>query len=323
MMDLRNQLRAWYGLGFPDDLFAVWELANELRPKAPRDAFEAIALHLDGVFDVLAGQFDRKRPDKPLWTHGMSYHDPPEFLTIFWGECDGYHLGFWFDDPAEPPSCVVSYYNNDAYDLEHYPANLFLTLRRELERSYESTLENLEDDPEDADFYQDLLRRHDELREALRPRLPGATRRRKQKGGEYLGRYTDQDVDDGQVVAYTWGHEYIAAPRALYREPSADDETIWREVRARAGAVRWLAEAKRALREGYPATALKLGKDVWHLAPKGAEADACAVMEAAYHALGRPLLAQVLRARQQQRDRWDAERVKAGKAGDGNSQSGV
>jgi hypothetical protein len=309
MIDRRKQLREWYGLDFPDDLFAVWELAKELRPKAPRDAFKAIALHLNGIFDVLAGQFDQKRPVGPLWTHEMSYQDPPEFFTTFWGECDGFHLGLWFDDPAEPPSCIVSYYNDDAYDLEYYPSNLFLTLRRELEHSYESILEYLEDDPESAGSYRKQLRQHDELREALRPRMPGATKRRKQKGQEYLDRYTDQDVDDSNIVAYTWGCECIAAPEALYREPSANDETIWKKVRTRAGAARWLAEAERALREGYPATALKLGKDILHLAPKGAQAGACAVMEAAYHALGRPLLAQVLRARQQQRARWDAERV--------------
>jgi hypothetical protein len=308
MIDRRKQLREWYGLDFPDDLFAVWELARELRPKAPRDAFEAIAFRLDGVFDVLAGKFDKKPPDGPLWTHQMSYQDPPEFFTLFWGECDGYHLGLWFDDPAEAPSCVVSYYNNDAYDLSYFPANLFLTLRRELEHSYESFLDYLEDDTDDARYYRKELRRHDTLREELRPRMPGATRRRTQKGQEYLDRCTEQDVDDNEVVASTWGNECIAAPTALYREPPADDETIWREVRKKRGAARWLAEAERALHDGYPATALKLGKDVWHLAPKAAVAGACAVMEAAYRDLGRPLLAQVLRARQQQRDCWDAER---------------
>jgi hypothetical protein len=308
MIDRRKQLREWYGLEFPADLFAVWELANELRPKAPRDAFEAIALHLDGVFDVLAGHFDGKPPEGPLWTHGMSYRDPPEFFTIFWGECDGYHLGLWFDDPAGPPSGVVAYYNNDAYDLGHYPANLFLTLRRELEDSYEGTLENLEYDPDEAASYRKELRRHDQLREALRPRMPGAARRRKQQGQDYLDRYTDQDVNDSKVVAFTWGQECIVAPQTLYREPRADDETIWREVRTSAGAARWLKEAERALQAGHPATALKLGKDVWHLAPTKVEGRACAVMEAAYHALGRPLLAQVLRVRQQQRDRWNAER---------------
>src|SRR5688572_29947268 len=131
--DRRAQLHAWYGLDFPADLFAVWELANQLRPRATRDAFDVIPLHLDGVFDVLAGQFDARPPKGMLWTHDLSYQDPPEFFMIFWGECDGYHMGLWFDDPARLPTCMVAYHNNDAYDLSHYPANLFLMLRRELE----------------------------------------------------------------------------------------------------------------------------------------------------------------------------------------------
>jgi hypothetical protein len=308
MPDRREQLREWYGLDFPDELFAVWELAKKLRPRAPREAFDAIPFQLTGIFDVLAGDFDKKPPDGPLWTHGMSYNDPPEFFTIFWGDCDGFHVGYWFDDPLEPPSCVVSYYNNDAYDLGHYPANLFLTLRRELEYSYEGTLEYQEDDPDDSAFYGKLLARQDSLREAIRPHMPGASKRRKQQGGAYADRYTDQDVDDSGVVAETWGRECIRAPTYLYAAPSADDETIWQEVREASGATRWLREAQRELRDGHSATALKLGKDVRHLGPKEAEPDACAVMQAAYHALGRPLLAEVLKARTEQRDLWDAER---------------
>src|SRR4051812_2908753 len=85
MPDRREQLREWYGLDFPDELFAVWNLAKKLRPKAPRAAFDVIPFHLCGPFDVLAGDFDKKPPDGPLWTHGMSYNDPPEFFTILWG----------------------------------------------------------------------------------------------------------------------------------------------------------------------------------------------------------------------------------------------
>src|SRR5262249_51875844 len=117
-----------------------------------------------------------------------------------------------------------------------------------------------------------------------------------------------QDPVGGNLVAHTWGAERIAAQEHLFRAPSADDETIWREVREAAGAGRWLKEAEQALRDGYPATALKLGKDLWHLAPKEVEAEACRVMVAAYEALDRPLLGEVLKARKQQRDLWDAER---------------
>jgi hypothetical protein len=205
---------------------------------------------------------------------------------------------------------MVSYFNNDAYDLSHYPANLFLMLRRELEYTYESVLEDSGDDPKTND--DESLRELDHLRESLRPHLPGAAKRRKQTGQDYLDRYTDQDVDDSEVVAFTWGGECIRAPEHLYRDPPADDETIWRQVRAAKGAARWLREAEQALEGGYPATALKLGKDVLHLADQAQRRDACRVMKAAYHRLGRPLLAEVLEARQKQREAWDAERARKG-----------
>jgi hypothetical protein len=317
MPDRREQIREWYRLDFPDDLFAVWELARSLRPEEPSSAFEPIPFLLDGVFDVLKGDLDDRPPAGLLWTHDMSYNDPPEFFVIAWGEGDGHHFGLWFDDPTEPPSCVVSYYNNDAYDLSHYPANLFLMLRRELEYNYQSAFEDQGFDPSDpcasVAFAPNTPQRLDALREALRPHLPGAAKRRKQQGQAYLDRYTDQDVDDWNVVGVTWGQECISAPAHLYAAPPADDETIWEEVRQAAGASRWLREAERALRDGFPATALKLGKDVRHLGPKEAEADACGVMKSAYHALGRPLLAEVLQARQEQRDLWDAERAAAEK----------
>jgi hypothetical protein len=312
MVDRRKQLLEWYGIEFPDDLFAVWDLACELQPDAPRGAFDAFGMSLYGVFDVLAGDFDEKPPDGPLWTHEMAYNDPPEFFSIFWGVSDGYHLGLWFDDPVEPPTCMAWYWSLDGYDLGYWPANLFLTLRCQLEMSSAGVLDNLEADPENAAYYEEELRQHDELREALRSRMPGAAGRRKQTGWEYVDRYDKVDMKR-EVVGRTWGHEGIAAPKHLYRDPAADDETIWREVREADGAARWLAEAEQALRDGYPATALKLGKDLWHLAPKEAEADACRVMVAAYYALGRPLLAEVLKARKEQRDLWDAER-QAGKS---------
>jgi hypothetical protein len=313
MIDRLEQLRAWYGIDFPDDLFEVWTLACKRRPDNPHAAFDAIGLRLDGVFDVLAGRFDQQPPDGPLWTHAMSYNDPPEFFMIFWGGGDGEHLGLWFDDPSEPPTCVVAYYNNDAYDLEHTPANLWLTLRCRLEWHWVGVEEYIEYDPKDLAWYDEALRQHDELREVLESWLPTEARGRTETGQVYIDRYQidggeDEDVIGRPVVAYTWGAECIAASEDLYRDPGADDETIWREVRESTGAARWLAEAEQALRDGYPATALKLGKDVWHLAPKEAEVDACRVIVGAYDALGRSLLGEVLEARKRQRDQWDAER---------------
>lgn len=307
MSDRRTQLRDWYGFDFPDDLLGVWELAKQINRKEPHEAFEPAALHLSGVFDVLAGEFDDEPPLDPLWTHGMSYWDSPEMFTVFWGECDGYHLGYWFDDPAEPPTCVVGYYNNDAYDLSRFPANLFLTIKRELEYGHVGAEENRDDEPK---FYDKLLARIAKVREALQPHLPGAAKRRTQIGQAYLDRYTDADVSDDGIVGETWGSECIRAPKRLYRRPSARDESIWDEVQEIEGARRWLLEARQAIDDGYPATALKLGKDVFRLGDQSLQRESCEVMQSAYHALGRPLLAEVLKARQEQRETWDAERKK-------------
>jgi hypothetical protein len=307
MINRRQQLLEWYGIGFPDDLFAVWDLACELQPDEPRAAFGDIGLGLYGVFDVLAGDFDEKPPDGRLWTHEMAYNDPPEFFSIFWGRSDGYHLGLWFDDPMEPPTAVAGYWSLEGFDLGFYPANLFLTLRAHLELSYMWTQETLESDPENTAAYEEELRRHDELRELLTSRMPVAARGREQTGCEYVDQYDDRDVERA-AVNRPRGLEGIAAPPHLYRTPQADEETIQREVRGADGAARWLRAAEQALHDGYPATALKLGKDLWHLAPMGAKDGACQVMVAAYNALGRPLLGEVLKARKEQRDQWDAMR---------------
>jgi hypothetical protein len=300
-IDRRRLLREAYGLTFPESLFGLWDLACRLQPEQPRYAYQQFDMSLDGVFDVLAGDFDKEPAAGRLWTHDMSYNDPPEFHLIAWGEGDGEHLGLWYDDPAAPPACIVSYYNSDAYDLGHYPADLFLTLRRRLEERWESDIWD--------DVGEDFAREFDSMRQALRPHMPTGTKRRRETGADYLDTYIHGDVDDSGLVAVTWGQERIVAPAPTYRVPPADDETIWREVREPDGAARWLNEAERALRDGFPATALKLGKDVRHLAPKSAEPAACRVMAAAYVALGRPLLAEILEARTAQRDAWDAGRA--------------
>jgi hypothetical protein len=194
----------------------------------------------------------------------------------------------------------VSYYNRDAYDLGHYPADLFLTVRRRLEERWESMTEDGETDEEEE-------RKFALMRRSLSPHMPKGAKRRRETGVDYLDQYTYEDVDDSGLVAVTWGQEGICAPAELYREPSKDDQTIWSEVRKARGAAKWLEEAEKALNDGYPATALKLGKDVRHLGPKVSEPDACGVMERAYVALGRPLLAEVLKGRTAQREAWDAE----------------
>jgi hypothetical protein len=309
MSDRRSQLRQLYGLDFPDDLFAFWDRACELNSAKPREAFEVLSAYLCGPFDVLAGKYDSAPSEQPLWLKDRSYQDPPEFFTILWGNIDGLHRGYWFDDPGRPPGCIASYYNNDAYDLAYWPATLFETLRCLIEWSHDGVLENRQIDPEHRGHYDRALEEIDRLRQCLNAWVPGLFGKRKQRGWSYPDRYQHAGRRKRSVVARTWGRESIVVPRKRFRAPGADDEAIWREVRQADGAARWTAVAEQALADGYPGTALKLGKDLWRLGGKAVEPDACRLMEEAYRALGRPLLAEVLQGHRRQRDRWDAERA--------------
>src|SRR5262249_4619819 len=52
-------VRVRYGVDFPEEMLAVWELASSLSPKDPRGAFaddDLLGVTLVGPFDVLAGK---------------------------------------------------------------------------------------------------------------------------------------------------------------------------------------------------------------------------------------------------------------------------
>ncbi len=63
-----------------------------------------------------------------------------------------------------------------------------------------------------------------------------------------------------------------------------------------------VAEARQALREGFPGTALKLGKDLWAVGGERHTEYAYELLDAAYAALGREVLREVLRIHRANRD---------------------
>src|SRR5262249_42481499 len=65
---------------------------------------------------------------------------------------------------------------------------------------------------------------------------------------------------------------------------------------------RLVAEARQALHDGYPGTALKLGKDLWAVGGEHQTMYAYELLDAAYAALGRDVLRQVLRTHRENRD---------------------
>src|SRR5436305_1145470 len=78
----------------------------------------------------------------------------------------------------------------------------------------------------------------------------------------------------------------IVVPPQLYRHIILENTRYWPYLKKTDDPIRVIDEARTALAEGFPGTALKVGKDLWALG--GARKTACAyeLLDAAYEALG-------------------------------------
>ena len=81
----------------------------------------------------------------------------------------------------------------------------------------------------------------------------------------------------------------------LYRPLAMSDRKLWSHLRKEKAPEVVVDEAREALRDGFPGTALKLGKDLWALPGKHRARYSAELLEAAYAALGREELRTVLR----------------------------
>lgn len=242
---------ARYPVEFPDEIFEFWDFA-----RANTELLADLGVHTDGPFALLDG--------KPLdgdWPR--FYRDPPEFFTVMTGDTDGLHWGYWFDAPGEQPPVVASYHHADAFQLSA-TRSLFEAVRNELEGHWVSAEDNKLDDPDEADHYDRQLERYTRLREEL---SRYALREREEVGEVYRNRYvfTSEKALPRYPVAKTRNGMGIVASAAQYEalpgkdrfveqydfKPSADD------------VAKMVAFAEEAAATGRPATALKLGHDLW------------------------------------------------------------
>jgi hypothetical protein len=287
----RLQLQQLYGFDFPEDLFRFWEFVNRLAPLAPLTAVAAATgIHLAGPFDVLAGRFDGRTPAYPQHLHWRYANDPPEFFTVLAGDVDRLHYGYYLDDPGKDPYCVASYYANDAFELEGNCATLFEALRLELEQRERDAAEHLESHPSKAAEYAAKRVELVELRAKL---LRYATADRPETGEAYVEKYLwARPPRSAQVVAATREGMGIVVPPDQYRPLSVPDKKLWKYLRKTEDLRELLDEARTALAEGFPGTALKLGKELWCTGNK--REFAYDLLDAAYATLGREVLREVL-----------------------------
>jgi len=295
----REQMRRLYGFDFPDDLSRFWEFVNRLRPLEPLAALADVGVQLAGPFDVLAGRFDRRAPALCPLLHRRYRDDPPEFFTALLGDADGLHWGYYLDDPATLPPWVASYYAEDAFELMTDGETLFEAVRLHLEQRHRDCVEYLEFDPAHAPDYNATLAELVELRAKLQRYETGD---RPEVGEEYVEKYVAERRRAKQVVAKTLDGMGIVAPRGLYRPLSLKDRKLWKVLLSEDDPAAPVEEARRALRDGFPATALKLGKDLWAVGGERHTEYAYELLDSAYLALGREDLREVLREHRAHRD---------------------
>lgn len=300
MRDRRRQLRKLYGFDFPDDFFRFWEFVNRLQPLDPLNAlWESLRMALVGPFEVLAGRFDGRTPPHSLLLHWRFHDDPPEFFTVFAGDTDGLHWGYFLDAPPAGPRCVASYYARDAFEMSVDGDDLFEAARLNLEMHWRTCDEYREEDPEYAEDYEEDLRQIDAVRERL---VDWATGDRLETGDEYTYKYLGAAARNEQIVAQTPEGLGVVVSPPQYRRPSLSNKKLWAYLRKTDDPADVVEEARRAVLKGYPGTALKLGKDLWAVGGERHTEYAYELLDAAYAALGREVLREVLRVHRANRD---------------------
>lgn len=299
MRDRRQQLRDIYGFDFPEDFFRFWQFVNRLQPLDPLNALHGLSMQLVGPFEILAGRFDRRTPRHHPLLHWRYSFDPPEFFTVLAGDIDALHWGYYLDDPPRDIGCVASYYASDAFEMSMDGDDLFAAVRLHLEERYRDCEEDLENEPDAGAECLEEMRHLEDWRAKL---LDFAGRKRDEIGTAYVERYAGRAARRRQVIAKTWEGMGIVAPAECYRPLSRKNQKLWSYLCQTEDPADVVEEARQALREGFPATALKLGKDLWAVGGERHTEYAYELLDAAYAALGREALRTVLRVHRQNRE---------------------
>ena len=290
----RRQLRQLYGFDFPDDFFRFWELSTRLRPLEPLSALdEATGISLVGPFEVLAGRFDGRSPRYSQLLHWRYSMDPPEFFTVLAGGGDGLHAGYYLDDPATGVGCMASYFALDVFEMAVDGDDLFAAVRLSVEEQWAACELDHSYQLMDDEEHDESLARLAALREQL---TAFGTAERPEVGQAYMDLYSGRAPRRPAPVAATREGMGIVVPPELYRPLPVKDKKLWSLLGKDDDPVELVEEARRALREGFPGTALKLGKDLWSFGGGRRAEYAYELLDAAYAALGREPLRLVLAA---------------------------
>jgi hypothetical protein len=298
--EIQEILTRIYGIAFPDEIFAFWDFAESAPPDTFRGLDGPLYMSLGEIFDIFKPDF-KYESYKPHWD-SRYYTDPPEFFTVLHGHVDGEHWGYYLENPVQPSWFVASYYSHDSFEFS-ISDNLFTAVRKELEYHFIDCGSYLKDDPQNAASYQATLEALTLLREHL---MRYATQDRLEQGDAYIDKYNALERTLNWT-AQTRNWLGISAPKELYKViPGIDPFTIASDTPSREEVEHYERAALQALAEGYPATALKLGKELWIY--RNYFETTFRLLDTAYEALNWTLNRNLLRQAKARREDYDAKR---------------
>lgn len=280
MNQARSYIEKLFGFSFPDDFY---EFDAFLKKNHSVSLLDELNMSKSELFDVFEESFEPCELFDFI-QKSRFYNDPPEFVTLFFGDSDGLHWGYYFDSPGQISPVVTSYYHSDAYELGIDGDSIFEVLRSQLEELYDSCQKGIQYEPNEKDYYNQKIANLDTIRPLLLPYTSGSL----ETGEEYLDKYDSFSFRNALVVAETYHSLGIVAPAAQYRSLGII------EYKLEAGKVEELVEkAFKALEEGYPATALQVAHHFW-VGHRFIRDKINALFKKAYLALDRPFLVQLL-----------------------------
>lgn len=298
MNNKKKQLEEIYGFEFPDTFFEFWDFVNQVGENLFSDT---LGIWFIGPFNVLKPDYDPNI--NPIW-ESRYYNDPPEFFTIMRGWCDGWHWGYYLDAPNNSQFLVASYYHNDAYQMSVNGYNIFEAVRECLEYYHRDCVWDLKQYPDQVENTEKQMKTLSIMREGIKKYY---TSERPELGEEYLDKYDLWRERNKIIAATTRNNIGIVLPDGLYKPFIGEDKfQIWNYEPTAKEVKRYANKAKKALKEGYPGTALKLGHDLWvywEYFDTTYE-----LLDMAYESLGRNLLRKMLKQAKEFRNYCDSPR---------------
>lgn len=279
--EMRTSFHKHHGLILPDHVFTFWAFWLSLNDTL-KEVMDFIGVLPTGIFDTFSDkeEYPIERDYRSKYSH---YNDPPEFLTVLSGNCDGRHFGLWYDDPANEPIGVMSYYSSDGDGIGNNGAKTLLEeVRYEIESA--STMDSSFISIEEYRLIQiqlSALRDHVMLFE---------TGERLETGDKYLETYREC-ISEKRIVTVDYAGVFIPGcflerDRDNIRTAILNDDPI---------VDTWIESALQKCNENQPVHALTLGRDLHWLSCKNPQRETAAakLLEAAYKALNRDALASI------------------------------